>query len=103
MVVERDFNQIIGHEFAKRALEIAASGGHYVLMDGPPGCGKSLLAETFPLGPSGLINRSPVGETKSLSTSRCSLSPLSLPFTVIHIILPRLLVVVPIQNLVKYR
>jgi magnesium chelatase family protein len=46
--VERDFNQIIGHEFAKRALEIAASGEHYFLMDGPPGCGKSLLAETFP-------------------------------------------------------
>ncbi|WP_332628457.1 YifB family Mg chelatase-like AAA ATPase [Halalkalibacter flavus] len=47
-VVERDFQQIIGHEFAKRALEIAAAGEHYVLMDGPPGCGKSLLAETFP-------------------------------------------------------
>ena len=46
-VTERDFNQILGHEFAKRALEIAASGEHYVLMDGPPGCGKSLLAETF--------------------------------------------------------
>jgi magnesium chelatase family protein len=47
-VIVRDFNQIIGHEFAKRALEIAASGEHYVLMDGPPGCGKSLLAESFP-------------------------------------------------------
>lgn len=47
-VTERDFDQIIGHEFAKRALEIAASGEHYLLMDGPPGCGKSLLAETFP-------------------------------------------------------
>ncbi|MGM0842283.1 MAG: YifB family Mg chelatase-like AAA ATPase [Bacillota bacterium] len=45
--VERNFNQIFGHEFAKRALEIAASGEHFVLMDGPPGCGKSLLAETF--------------------------------------------------------
>ncbi|KUP05308.1 magnesium chelatase [Bacillus coahuilensis m2-6] len=45
---KRDFNQIIGHSFAKRALEIAASGEHYLLMDGPPGCGKSLLAETFP-------------------------------------------------------
>ncbi|MGS2777514.1 YifB family Mg chelatase-like AAA ATPase [Robertmurraya sp. GLU-23] len=45
---ERDLNQIIGHLTAKRALEIAASGEHYVLMDGPPGCGKSLLAETFP-------------------------------------------------------
>jgi predicted ATPase with chaperone activity len=47
-VVSRDFNQINGHEFAKRALEISASGEHFVLMDGPPGCGKSLLAETFP-------------------------------------------------------
>lgn len=45
--MERDFHQILGHEGAKRALEIAASGQHYVLMDGPPGCGKSLLAETF--------------------------------------------------------
>ena len=47
-VTGRDFNQIIGHQFAKRALEIAASGEHYLLMDGPPGCGKSLLAESFP-------------------------------------------------------
>ncbi|MGD7053950.1 YifB family Mg chelatase-like AAA ATPase [Sutcliffiella horikoshii] len=45
---KKDFSQIIGHELAKRALEIAAAGEHYVLMDGPPGCGKSLLAETFP-------------------------------------------------------
>jgi magnesium chelatase family protein len=45
---ERDFRQIIGHRFAKRALEIAAAGGHHLMMDGPPGCGKSLLAETFP-------------------------------------------------------
>ncbi|WP_335871154.1 YifB family Mg chelatase-like AAA ATPase [Bacillus sp. 2205SS5-2] len=43
----RDFDQILGHAFAKRALEISASGEHFVLMDGPPGCGKSLLAETF--------------------------------------------------------
>jgi magnesium chelatase family protein len=44
----RDFQHIIGHHQAKRALEIAAAGGHNVLMVGPPGCGKSLLAETFP-------------------------------------------------------
>lgn len=45
---QKDFMHIIGHEQAKQALEIAAAGGHNVLMSGPPGCGKSLLAETFP-------------------------------------------------------
>jgi magnesium chelatase family protein len=43
-----DFQQIIGHSNAKNALEVAAAGGHHVFMSGPPGCGKSLLAESFP-------------------------------------------------------
>jgi magnesium chelatase family protein len=43
-----DFQQIIGHFDAKNALEVAAAGGHHVFMTGPPGCGKSLLAESFP-------------------------------------------------------
>ncbi|WP_223594248.1 YifB family Mg chelatase-like AAA ATPase [Neobacillus bataviensis] len=43
-----DFQQIIGHRSAKQALEIAAAGEHHVLMTGPPGCGKSLLAGSFP-------------------------------------------------------
>jgi magnesium chelatase family protein len=43
-----NFNQIIGHSHAKHALEIAAAGEHHLFMMGPPGCGKSMLAESFP-------------------------------------------------------
>jgi magnesium chelatase family protein len=46
--VESDLAEVHGQEAARRALEVAAAGGHHLLMAGPPGAGKTMLARCLP-------------------------------------------------------
>lgn len=58
-----DFQDVAGHDLAKRALQIAAAGGHGILMMGPPGSGKTMLASRLP------SILPPLGKDESLETA----------------------------------
>jgi len=64
-----DFSEIRGQQQAKYALEIAAAGGHHVLLNGPPGAGKSMLAQRLPtiLPPPALHERLDIARIYSIA------------------------------------
>lgn len=62
-VPEADFRDVKGQEFAKRGLEIAAAGNHNLIMTGPPGSGKSLMAKCL----AGILP--PMSREEALETS----------------------------------
>jgi len=72
-VVVRDLRDVYGQQRARRALEVAAAGGHNILYSGPPGTGKTMLASRLP----GILP--PMTEQEALDTAAVtSLSPLGL-------------------------
>lgn len=61
-----DLSEVRGQPLARRALEVAAAGGHHLLMVGPPGCGKSMLARRLP----GLVPRLTTDEALEVAAVR---------------------------------
>ena len=59
-----DMNEVMGQETAKWALEVAAAGGHHLMMTGPPGTGKTMLASRIP------GTHEPLNETEQLEVPR---------------------------------
>lgn len=63
-VAPADLSEVAGQEHAKRALEIAAAGAHHLLFLGPPGAGKTMLAQRLP----GILP--PLDEAEALATTK---------------------------------
>ncbi len=72
-----DFREVKGQEHVKRSLEVAAAGGHNLLMIGPPGAGKTLLARALP----GILPAMSVDESLDVTRiySICDLLPADVP------------------------
>lgn len=64
-----DFSEVKGQKHVKRGLEIAAAGGHNLLMSGPPGAGKTMLARRLPTILPQMINEEIIETTRIYSVS----------------------------------